>query len=133
MALPVRAAELVTLANGFVQRCDHHAQVAGRVRLYLSAGEDSYVDYAPAKIAAFEIVPDPPAPLAVATQQPAPSVPAKLTAADLHEMLTRAGKEHNLDIDLLASVIKAESDGNSRASQSSRCARPHATDAGHGL
>jgi soluble lytic murein transglycosylase-like protein len=30
-------------------------------------------------------------------------------------MLARAGREHNLDVDLLASVVKAESDGNARA------------------
>ena len=30
-------------------------------------------------------------------------------------MLARAGAEHNLDVDLLASVVKAESDGNARA------------------
>ncbi len=30
-------------------------------------------------------------------------------------MLTRASKEHNVDVDLLASVVKAESDGNARA------------------
>ena len=30
-------------------------------------------------------------------------------------MLTRAGADHNLDVDLLASVVKAESDGNARA------------------
>jgi soluble lytic murein transglycosylase-like protein len=30
-------------------------------------------------------------------------------------MLARAGTEHNLDVDLLASVVKAESDGNARA------------------
>ena len=33
------AAEQATLSNGFAMRCDHHAQVEGRVRLYLSAGE----------------------------------------------------------------------------------------------
>ena len=33
----------------------------------------------------------------------------------MHEMLARAGTAHNLDIDLLASVVKAESDGNARA------------------
>ena len=38
-----------------------------------------------------------------------------LTQADLREMLTRAGSEHNLDVDLLASVVKAESDGNTKA------------------
>ena len=30
--------------------CDHHAQVEGRVRLYLSAGEDSYIEFAFPKI-----------------------------------------------------------------------------------
>ncbi len=30
-------------------------------------------------------------------------------------MLTRAGHEHNLDVDLLASLVKAESGGNTRA------------------
>jgi len=113
-ALSARAAEQVTLSNGFSLRCDHHAEVAGRVRLYLSAGEDNYIDFAPAEIAAFEAIPDPPA-AAPPPQAPTPSLPAKLTEADLHEMLTRAGAEHNIDVDLLASVVKAESDGNSRA------------------
>jgi soluble lytic murein transglycosylase-like protein len=30
-------------------------------------------------------------------------------------MLTKAGQEHNLDVDLLASLVKAESGGNARA------------------
>jgi soluble lytic murein transglycosylase-like protein len=112
--LQVRAAERVTLRNGFVQRCDHHAQVEGRVRLYLSPGEDNYIEFAPAQIATVEFVPDPP----VSAVPPAPQMHkalAKLTPADLGEILTRAGNEHNLDVDLLASVVKAESDGNMRA------------------
>jgi soluble lytic murein transglycosylase-like protein len=113
-ALPARAAERVTLTNGFVQICDHHGQVDGRFRLYLSAGEDSYIEYAPGDIATFEKIPDPPAPAASAPAQSG-KAPAKLTAADLAEMLSRAGNEHNLDVDLLASVVKAESDGNARA------------------
>jgi soluble lytic murein transglycosylase-like protein len=40
---------------------------------------------------------------------------AKLSEADLHEMLIKAGKEHNLDVDLLASLVKAESAGNAHA------------------
>ena len=62
-ALPrARAAERVTLRNGFVQLCDHDGQVDGRVRLYLSPGEDNYIEFAPDQIAAIEFVPDPPAP-----------------------------------------------------------------------
>ena len=108
------AAERVTLRNGFVERCDHHALVDGRMRLYLSAGEDNYIEFAPSEIADFEKAPDPPviaAPVAPQTSNRT----AKLTAVDLREMLARAGTEHNLDVDLLASVVKAESDGNARA------------------
>ena len=35
--------------------------------------------------------------------------------ADLGEMLASAGKEHNIDADLLASIVKAESGGQTRA------------------
>ncbi len=114
-ALPLRAAERVTLANGFVQVCNHHALVDGHIRLYLSAGEDSYIEYAPADIVSFETIPDPPAPPAAPAPAQSATRPAKLTPTDMAEMLTRAGTEHNLDVDLLASVIKAESDGNVRA------------------
>ncbi len=88
--------------------------VDGRVRLYLSAGEDNYIDYEPAKIASFESIPDPP-PLASPDPLVKPQKQTHLTPGDLHEMLTRAGAEHNLDVDLLASVVKAESDGDARA------------------
>ena len=114
LALPLRAAERVTLSNGFVQICDHHAQVGDRIRIYLSAGEDSYIEFVPTEIAGFEKIPGPPP---VAAPPPAATLKtqAKLTPADLREMLSRAGAEHNLDVDLLASVVKAESDGNANA------------------
>jgi len=113
-AMQARAAERVTLSNGFVEHCDHHALVDGHMRLYLSAGEDNYIEFAPDEIAAFEKVPDPP--VAVAPVAPRTSNrTAKLTPIDLREMLARAGTDHNLDVDLLASVVKAESDGNARA------------------
>ena len=54
LAVTAQAGELVTLRNGFEMRCDHHAQVEGRTRLYLSAGEDSYVELAPGEIAEIE-------------------------------------------------------------------------------
>lgn len=107
------ASERVTLANGFTEHCDHHAQIDGRVRLYLSASEDNYIEFAPEQVVSFETVADPPP-----SAQPAPSskpAPAKLNTADLHQILDRAGHQHNLDVDLLASVIKAESGGNTHA------------------
>jgi len=119
-----RAAERVILRNGFVQLCDHHAQVDGRVRLYLTAGEDNYIEFAPEEIATVEQVADPPVPpdesAAASRPNPAPSatqhpVSANLNPGDLNEMLARAGQAHNLDVDLLLSVVKAESGGNAQA------------------
>jgi hypothetical protein len=114
LAVHAHAAERVTLSNGFVERCDHHALVDGHMRLYLSPGEDSYIEFAPDEIAAFEKVSDPPVAVAPVVPQTSNRT-AKLTPIDLREMLVRAGTEHNLDVDLLASVVKAESDGNARA------------------
>jgi hypothetical protein len=121
--LPVRAAEQVTLQNGFEITCHHHGTVNSRVRLYMEKGSQNYIEVAPADIASVERIPDPPPP---PTPDPpkaqAPvTVPApvgdlrsdiKLSPADLNEMLARAGHEHNVDMDLLASVVKAESNGN---------------------
>ena len=119
LALPARAAERVTLRNGFVVQCDHFARVEGRIRLYLSAGEDNYIELAPVEIAEVEQLPDPPPQPASAETSPsfspAAGADAKLSPADLHEMLARAGREHNVDVDLLASLVKAESGGNARA------------------
>jgi soluble lytic murein transglycosylase-like protein len=114
LAVHAYAAERVTLRNGFALRCDHHALVDGHIRLYLSAGEDNYIEFAPDEIAAFEKVPDLPVVAAPVAPQTSNRT-AKLTPGDLREMLARAGTEHNLDVDLLASVVKAESDGNARA------------------
>lgn len=109
----VRAAEQITLNNGFVMRCDHHVEVEGHVRLYLSPGEDNYVEIVPDKIVAVEALPDPPAEVIAAAA--APQRNTKLTTADVGEMLASAGKDHNIDVDLLASVVKAESGGNPHA------------------
>ncbi|MGA2833942.1 MAG: lytic transglycosylase domain-containing protein [Terracidiphilus sp.] len=113
------SAERITLRNGFELRCDHHAKVEGSVRLYLSPGEDSYIERLPEDIVSVETVPDPPAPPDVKgtapTASPKTGADAKLSPSDLHEMLNKAGQEHNVDVDLLASLVKAESGGNARA------------------
>jgi soluble lytic murein transglycosylase-like protein len=148
LAGQVRAAEHVTLRNGFEMSCQHHARVQSRVRLYLNSGLDSYIEVTPTDIASIETVPDPPLPavsdpvasdgarnnsptsdssasdssarqalLPVKKEQPGSStMPAtELNPADLREMLASAGHAHNLDVDLLASVVKAESGGNAHA------------------
>lgn len=112
MAAHARGAEQVTLTNGFVEHCDHHAQVNGRVRLYLDSGESSYIEFAPGQIASVQTVAAPPS---VQPAAPARAAGGKLSPADIGEMLARAGRQHNLDVDLLASVVKAESDGNAHA------------------
>lgn len=167
------AAELVTLSNGFQMRCDHHVAANGSFRIYLTAGNDNYIELPPSEIASVSqilipmtapesspaaekvglqkdtgvsrkdtgssekgtggkgtgfspyitepkstraLAPDgslspnsPHALPAASTAQPA------LTAADLRQMLDQAGRTHNLDVDLLASVVHAESGGNPRA------------------
>ncbi|HEY6846545.1 MAG TPA: lytic transglycosylase domain-containing protein [Terracidiphilus sp.] len=121
------AGELVTLRNGFEMHCDHHAEIEGQVRLYPSTGEDNYIQFLPQEIAGVEYVADPP-PAAGDEATNTTAIPAnpvvsaqvmgaeaKLSAADLREMLAKAGGEHNLDVDLLASLVKAESGGNARA------------------
>jgi len=108
-----RGGERVTLRNGFAMQCDHHGQVDGHVRLYLSAGEADYIELQPAEVSAVEQVTDPPPQPAMAPRSSKGD--AKLSPADLHEMLAEAGQVHNLDVDLLASLVKAESAGNARA------------------
>jgi soluble lytic murein transglycosylase-like protein len=119
LASSAQAAERVTLRNGFEIHCDHHAEAEGRVRLYLAAGEDNYIEFLPEEIAIFEAVPDPPPPPATTETAPVPFTKAaadgRLSPEDLGEMLNKAGHEHNLDVDLLASLVKAESNGNARA------------------
>jgi soluble lytic murein transglycosylase-like protein len=108
-AIPAPAAEQITLSNGFSMLCHHHATVEGKVRLYLAADETSYIDRLPGDIARIDLVPDPP---------PEPSQPTadeKANPSDLHEILADAGRAHNIDVDLLASVVKAESNFNSHA------------------
>jgi hypothetical protein len=124
LAPVARAAERVTLRNGFEIDCHHHVQVENQIRLYLSAGENNYIERLPEDIASIETVPDPPAPPyaneptltpSPKAYAPNPNAEVKLSPVDLGEMLVKAGHEHNLDVDLLASLVKAESGGNAHA------------------
>lgn len=117
-ALPLGAAERATLTNGFSIDCTHHRMVDGKLRLYTSKDAGSYIEFPAGEVTAIETVPDPPA-VATAdttahTAKPGQET-ASLTAPDLHQILDGAGRAHNLDVDLLASVVKAESGGNPRA------------------
>ncbi len=129
-----RAAERLTLNNGFEVVCDHHAVVEGRLRVYLKPAEPDYFELQADALRQVEAIPDPPresplplspASVTLATQtQPSAALPrslpakshdAPLTPADLNQLLVKAGSVHNVDADLLASLVKAESGGNARA------------------
>jgi Transglycosylase SLT domain len=123
---PVYAAEQITLRNGFEITCHHHARVKSKIRLFTSPANDNYIEVAPGDIASVEKVPDPPAPepaptVAVQRQEIPAAAPVQakaspvLTPMDLNQMLAKAGVEHNVDRDLLASIVKAESNGNAHA------------------
>jgi soluble lytic murein transglycosylase-like protein len=114
------AAEHVTLKNGFDLFCDHREADGGKVRLYMDAAGSSFLEVNASDIVADEQV-DWPKPVAAETAAstrsalaPVPG-PEKLTEADLQPMLAKAGTTYNLDADLLASVVRQESDGHVHA------------------
>lgn len=109
-----RAAERITLTNGFSLVCDHRAAspTPDKVRLYMDAGSENFIEVAPGQIASSEYVILPPVRAAEPASAKAEEI---LTPADLHQLLDRAGTEHNLNADLLASVVREESGGHPHA------------------
>jgi hypothetical protein len=107
----VHAAEEVTFKNGYSLLCDHREETGGKVRLFTSKDSGNFVEVDAAEIASVDTVPDPPAEVAPRGKIQEP----KLTDADVHELISKAGISHNLDVDLLASVVRAESGGNIHA------------------
>ena len=108
-ATGARAAERVTLRNGFSYDCAHREPLDnGRVRLFLSADADaSYIDLPASEIESVAAAPD------AARLLPAPkSAPA---TASVKELLTTAGAQHDIDAELLASIVHAESGGKTTA------------------
>ena len=117
LAPTARAAEHVTLRNGFEFTCSRQEALGpDRVRLFFaatSAGtEPNYLDVAAIAIASTETVPDP---LPTIAAHPAQSLATQPTPVELHELLARSGAQHNVDAELLASVVHAESAGNFHA------------------
>jgi soluble lytic murein transglycosylase-like protein len=106
---PARAFDRVTLRNGFSYDCNHREALNdGRVRLFLSAGADaSYIDLPVAEIESVATLPDPPA--ATVRKTNAGANP------DVRGLLSNAGEQHDIDVELLASVVHAESDGRAKA------------------
>ena len=117
----VHAAERITLRNGFTLDCLHREQVGDKQRLFLDPSSTNYMDVAATSILSVETIPDPPTPIQAAILQPAaltnPAEHSKAepTKAELAELLDHAGLAHNIDSDLLAAVVRAESGGHARA------------------
>ncbi len=107
-AVPAHAFEHLTLRNGDTFDCVRHEPVGDRVRVYTSG--ENYIELKATEIVSVDVLPDPVAAVAVV-----PVKSATLTKADMNEMLASAGKQHNIDADLLASIVKAESGGHERA------------------
>ncbi len=113
------AAEHITLKNGFEIDCLRREPTSdNRTRLFLlpasslsTSAEPSYIDVASDAVLRVESIPDPPgAPSKIVT-----TLKAEMTPAELHTILARAGSQHHIDEDLLASVVKAESGGHTLA------------------
>ena len=111
-------AERVTLRNGFTLDCLRREPVGDKLRLYLDPTSTNYMDVASSSIASIEEIPDPPAPtpaqVALTAVHPLPNL-AEPSKAELAELLAHAGLAHNIDADLLAAVVRAESGGHARA------------------
>jgi len=116
-ASSAHAFERITLRNGFSYDCSHHEIVGQHVRLYTGSGDLNYQDITAADITGIDTLPDPPAPAVVKTT-PTPSNQSAPTLAEMNQMLAHAGAEHDIDAELLASVVKAES--NFRVNATSR-------------
>jgi soluble lytic murein transglycosylase-like protein len=97
-----------------------------------TAQDANYIEVSASAVLRVEHIPDPPAlPAATTTPltapiaaplalplialEPARTASSPLTPDEMGEMLARAGALHNIDVDLLASVVRAESNGNVRA------------------
>lgn len=109
-------AEHVTLKNGFEVDCVRREVVGDKVRLYTSG--TNYMDVAGDAVVRVEVV----APekgqqqvLRFAQDDKFNKGGVNLTKAEMGEMLSRSGVAHNIDADLLASVVRAESGGQVRA------------------
>lgn len=119
---PAFGLERVSLRTGFSVDCSRRETVGDRVRLYPADGGpgENYLEVGADAVVGVEVLPDVPkavitADAVAAARQASVGSVASLSAADMREMLSAAGTAHNVDADLLASVVRAESGGHVRA------------------
>ena len=114
------AAEHVTLKNGFEVDCVRREMVGDKVRLFFAekgkpASDANYMEVTADSVVRVETVADVPEPVVEAKAPSAITLMTAPTKEEMHEMLAHAGAAHNIDEDLLASVVRAESGGQVRA------------------
>jgi soluble lytic murein transglycosylase-like protein len=115
-ALPVFATDLAILRNGFTVRHERRENLGTVTRLYMGAGNSSYVDIETAQIERFEkdqSQPVPPVAVAAAVATPSLTPPPK--PQSLNEVINTISDRHHIDPDFINSVIHAESGFNPRA------------------
>jgi soluble lytic murein transglycosylase-like protein len=101
------AADNAVLKNGFAIRHEHRAVNGQSTRLFLTPGNDSFVDVLSADIDKFEALPPEPEPVVV----PKPEI----AKPDLKALVKDASAKTLIDEDFIHSVIRAESAAKARA------------------
>ena len=112
----LHAFQRVTLRNGFSYDCARSMPLdTSHIRLFLTLDTpelpdqtSNFIDLPSQSIVSIETLPDPPPSEAIAQPSSAPIL-------DVHQLLSNAGAQHNIDVELLASVVKAESGGHVNA------------------
>ena len=97
----VFSAEDAVLRNGSVIRLNHRESRGPTTRLYLDSGSENYVDVRAEQIDRFE-------PVFVPVPTPA-AAPESVRPVNLDQIMSAAANHYGVDIDLLRSLIHAES------------------------
>ncbi|HXC95746.1 MAG TPA: lytic transglycosylase domain-containing protein [Edaphobacter sp.] len=114
------AIEHVTLKNGFELDCIRREVIGDKIRLYLAGNDTSddsnYLEVAADSVIRIDAIADlPKQPIKLDVPLNKATAIALPTKEEMQEMISQAGSAHNIDQDLLASVVRAESGGQVRA------------------
>ncbi len=109
-------AEVAVLRNGFEIRHERREQNGDTMRLYLDASDSSsYVEVPSTEVCEYRHDDSPPAPPNSVLPAAAPHAIEQTAKPDLHQIVNAASDKHQVDADLITSVIRAESNFNPRA------------------
>jgi hypothetical protein len=112
------AAEHITLKNGFELDCVRRETDGERVRLYLmgkSTVSANYLEVASTSIISIEPIVEDDGRVALTQAGKSLSAAGAPRPQEISMLLARAGEQHHIDADMLASVVRAESGGHAKA------------------